>query len=84
MTTIATDRKCISADSMLTWGTNTYTVGKIFRRKDGALFATAGDTYLTDAFEKAMMGNPGSTLEPPPKPDLFDEVPTFQGMLLLP
>lgn len=55
MTIIVATRDRIVADSRLVGGDNCYnTVCKIFRRRrDRALFATAGDSRLTDAFERA-------------------------------
>jgi hypothetical protein len=65
----------IVTDSRLVWGFN-HTIGKIFRRPDGALFVTAGTSRHTYAFEKAM--NRGQ--EPEPIEELEDEA--FEGAVL--
>lgn len=44
----------IVSDSRLVW-TRNHTIGKIFRRPDGALFVTAGTSRHTYSFEKAML-----------------------------
>lgn len=70
----------IVSDSRLNWGDTHHTVGKIFRRKDGALFTTAGDSRLTYSFERQMMA--GDSPEPPEFRENADE--EFEGVVLLP
>lgn len=66
----------IVSDSRLNWGESHHTVGKIFRRPDGALFVTAGDSRLTYPFEQAML-----TGEEPEQMDVKD-TESFEGVLL--
>lgn len=47
-------RDRILADSRLNDENQPLTVGKIFKRKGGGLFVTAGDSRLTYSFERAM------------------------------
>lgn len=67
----------IVSDSRLVW-TKDHTVGKIFRRPDGALFTTAGSSRHTYAFEKAMLAG-----EEPEYLELLDDE-EFQAAVLLP
>lgn len=80
MTIIVATRDFIAADSKLsrTGGGSSLTVGKIFRRKGGGLFATAGDCRRTYHFEKSMR----RAREPEPLECLEDE--DFEAVVLLP
>lgn len=64
MTIIVATREFIAADSRLTDGEKTVTVGKIFKRKGGGLFASAGDSRRTHHFDHALRdGKEPSALE---------------------
>lgn len=69
----------IVADSRLTGGVGEIplTVGKVFKRKGGGIFATAGDSYRTAAFERALSAG----LEPTVA---TEEGEGFSGALLKP
>jgi hypothetical protein len=80
MTIIVATRDFIAADSRLSFGDDdaSLTVGKIFKRRGGGLFATAGDSRLTNAFEEAMKAG----RRPKPLEVLEDEC--FEAVLLTP
>ena len=73
-------RKFVAADSRLSFGTTDapLTVGKIFTRRGGGLFVTAGDSRRTRHFEVAMK----SGKEPKELEILEDE--SFEAAVLMP
>lgn len=78
MTIIIATREFIATDSRLVDDNNPLTVGKIFKKRGGGLFATAGDSRRTHAFEKALK----SGKAPPDLEILEDE--NFEAVLLTP
>lgn len=79
MTIIVATREFIAADSRLSIeGGETATIGKIFKRRGGGLFATAGDSRRTHHFEKAMKKG-----REPDELDLLENE-DFDAILLLP
>lgn len=76
MTVALVLRDRILADSRVNDENQPLTVGKIFKRRDGSLFVTAGDSRLTYPFERALIK--GKQPEPVDSED--DE--GFDGVLL--
>lgn len=81
MTTIVGTRTAVYADSLITIGGESFNAKKIFKTRSGIIYASAGDSRLTDAFEAQMKAG-AETIVKPGKDGEKEE--SFEGIVLHP